>query len=206
MNLRNTTMSRRTTVKVKQSKRQIKNTVVVIGDGETEEAYFDRLTELNAFPNLNFKFVKGNEHNYSTRKKEYADNPHVLLILDIDNTNPGTSKYGKIESLVKSKTTKKYVFFNNYSFEHWLLNHKMYFTKPITDKGQYDLHMKNIFSVESWSNNKDETNRTKIMKQLEFDDLINAKNSITKHAKKEFHLNPSSNMDEFVAYLQDIKG
>ena len=198
-------MTIRKSLTVQKQKRLIKTTVVVLGDGETEESYLNRVNELNAFPSLNLKFVKGNENNYKTKQKEHAENPHVLLIIDVDNTQSGSTKYGLIQSATTSKTTSKNVFFNNYSFELWLLNHKVYFSKPITDKTQYDPQMKSTFLVDSWSNNKDQTNRLKIMSSIEVTDIFTAQGNVTRLGSKQFNMNPSSNLDDFIKYLLNIK-
>lgn len=198
-------MTRRKSITVQKQKRLIKTTVIVLGDGETEESYFNRVNELNIFPSLNLKFVKGNENNYKTKQKEHAENPHLLLIIDVDNTQSGTTKYALIQSATTSRTTSKNVFFNNYSFELWLLNHKIYFSKSITDKSQYDSHMKSTFLVDSWSTNKDQVNRSKIMSSIEFADIFTAQCNVTKLGSKQFNMNPSSNLDEFIKYLLNIK-
>ena len=53
----------------------------------------------------------------------------LIVIIDIDNAESNSTKYNAIKKLVETKKYKGQVFFNNYSFELWLLNHIDYFFK-----------------------------------------------------------------------------
>ena len=84
------------------------------------------------------KYEKGNEFNFETKIKEHAPNKHVIVIIDVDNTASNTPIYNEIKRLIETKKYRNQIFFNNYAFELWLIDHMDYFSKQITDKSQYD--------------------------------------------------------------------
>lgn len=188
----------------KTNKRLVREPVIILGDGETEESYFKHLHSLNIFPKLHIKFEQGDENNFEIKLKEHADNDHILLILDIDNTSSTDPRYSAIDRLASKKSYKKQVYFNNYSFETWLINHINYFATPIDRPQSYDGHILNAFGVRSWYNNKNNRNRTTIMNAINTTNLLTAEQNIARMNQKEAFNNPSSNMDELIDYLRKI--
>lgn len=198
-------MSKRKPVKISKNTRFIiKPTVIILGEGVTEKDYIDLLKELNYFNNVHLKYERGDEENFETKLKEHS-NPNVLVVLDIDNVQSGTSKFNTIQRLVTTKKFKNKVFFNNYSFEIWLLNHLVYFTSPIVAKKEYDSSMKSQFGVKHWSSNKGSSNRKSVMNQINKKGVNAAKKNIgILNNKNPFH-NPSSNMDDLITKIASIK-
>ena len=45
------------------------------------------------------------------------------------------------------------------------------FSKPVTDKTQYDKEMNDVFGIESWSKYKNERNRDQILKMIDYDSI-----------------------------------
>ena len=98
----------------------------------------------------------------------------LLLILDIDNCNNNKDQLHrkeKIKKLIDSKTYKGCIFYNNYSFETWLLLHKFKFNTQLTFRHNYDQFMTKYFGVENWSKYKNDKNRKLIMKQIDIKNI-----------------------------------
>lgn len=163
------------------------------------------MKELNFFSNVNLKYEKGSESNFETKIKEHASNMHVLVIIDVDNVESNTEKYKLIKRLHETKKYKGQIFFNNYSFELWLLNHINYFSKPVIKKIAYDGSMKDTFNVLTWSKYKNQRNRDKVMSHINYDSINHAMKNIKQLDKKTPFENPSSNMDEWVEKINKIK-
>lgn len=171
--------------------------VIILGEGKTEEDYIRRLKKIKYFKNVNIKFEQGDELNFEIKLKEHLENKkNVFVILDVDNESKNTKRYDKIKYLLNKY--KGQVFYNNYSFETWLLNHKEVFSKPITNKNQYDNDILNLFGVSSWSNYKNTQNRSTIMNQIDAINIDAAKTNITNISGNNWDNNPSSNMDLFI--------
>jgi hypothetical protein len=198
-------MAKRKPILTSKKTRYVRPTVIILGDGETEESYINRLKELDFFENVHLKYEKGNELNFETKIKEHATNKNVIVIIDVDNAASNSPKYNEIKRLVETKKYKGRVFFNNYAFELWLLNHIDYFSTPITDKSQYDSSMNDIFGVESWSRYKNQRNRKKIMDMINKDSVEEAVTNIKRLDKKNPFENPSSNMDDCINKIKKIK-
>ena len=80
-----------------------------------------------------------------------------------------------------------------------------YFSKPITDKSQYDSSINDIFGVESWSRNKNQINRKKIMDMITKDSIEQAVINVKRLDKKISFDNPSSNMDDCIQNIKKFK-
>jgi hypothetical protein len=198
-------MAKRKPLQTKRTNRYVRPTVIVLGDGETEKSYINKLKELDFFNSVHLKYEKGNEFNFETKIKEHANNKNVIVIIDVDNAESNSTKYNVIKRLLETKKYKGQIFFNNYSFELWLLNHVDYFSKPVTDKTQYDKEINDIFGIESWSKFKNERNRDQIMRMINHDSIREAATKIKRLNKKKPFKNPSSNMDEWVNKIKKIK-
>jgi len=198
-------MAKRKPLQTKKTNRYVRPTVIVLGDGKTEKSYINKLKELDLFNNVHLKYEEGSELNFETKIKEHANNKNVIVIIDVDNAESNSIKYNAIKKLVDTKKYKGQIFFNNYSFELWLLNHIDYFSKPVTDKTQYDKEINDIFGIESWSKYKNERNRNQIMKLINHESIQTAVVNIKLLNKKKPFKNPSSNMDEWFNKIKKIK-
>jgi hypothetical protein len=198
-------MAKRKPLQTKKTNRYVRPTVIVLGDGKTEKSYINKLKELDLFNNVHLKYEEGSELNFKKKIKEHANNKNVIVIIDVDNAESNSIKYNAIKKLVDTKKYKGQIFFNNYSFELWLLNHIDYFSKPVTDKTQYDKEINDIFGIESWSKYKNERNRNQIMKLIDHESIQSAVPNIKGLNKKKPFKNPSSNMDEWVNKIKKIK-
>lgn len=194
---------KRNRLSVKKKRFEIKPMVVILGDGETERSYVNRLREIKMFDKVNIKFEKGDEENFESKLKEHLNNQkNVFLILDIDNEQSHTKRYDKIMYLIEKYEDK--VFYNNYSFETWLINHKNSFSKPIINKNEYDQEIENNFNVSSWSGYKNKKNRDKIMLQITKENVIEASLNISNISKNKWGDNPSSNMNDLIEEINKV--
>lgn len=178
-----------------KSNRQIKTRVFVVAEGMTEEEYLKRLNNLGIFPKHSFVFKKGKEDNYLLLKKQNLENQHFYLWLDMDNLSPNSKDRGqKINKLYQNKAYRPYIFFNNPSFETFLLNHFINLTKPITTKKEYDELFKKHLGIESWSNNKTKKNICKVMGKISKERFEKGLVNVRSIYKENPFVNPNSNM------------
>ncbi len=183
-------------LKSRKMKRKLRNKVVLYVDGDVEIDYF-RHIGICENSSLKLDIKKGDENKFF--KEIYDEIPH-MIILDIDAVTVGQDpkkRYENIKSLVEDHKTKDMTFFNNYSFETFLLNHVCKFTKPIYNSQDYDKHMRKHFDLkDSWSNKKNQASRNKMLSKIDEEALGNAKIR-SKNLSNNCFRNPSSNMDSF---------
>lgn len=185
---------------------QVKHRVYIVGDGDTEKDYFKRIAELNIFPNIVFETKKGNELNFEIFLQEHFDQD-VFLILDIDNKNkPISSKcrHTKIRNLWEKYEAENIIFFNNYSFELWLINHKKQFNKAVLSRSGYNKPIQDCFGVREWPENRTQKNRKKIMSAIDQEAVNKAINNIKLVESSTPFKNPSSNMEKLMEILTCI--
>lgn len=190
-------MSRKRITSRKHDNLQIKPLVIVIGEGNTEEGYVNKVKTFSLFEKIRIKFIVGNEQNFETILQEHLDIiDDILVILDLDNIQKGTKRYDKILALLLKYPYQ--VFYNNYSFEAWLLNHVDVFAKPINAASEYDPFFKFHFSIDTWHKYKNEQNLNKVLAVVDETSTKNAIKNISVISKKDWDNNPSSNMDKFI--------
>jgi len=183
-----------------------RTTVLLVVDGNVEISYFNKLNRLGIFPKLRLKPINGNENTYKIIFKENLDLQHKYLILDIDNSDKNNAtRAEKIRSITTHRNYKDIVFFNNYSFETFILNHLNLFARPITEKTQYDDEMSKKFGICKWSKYKDQENTDKIIKLIDENSYQVMLNNITYIFKDDCFANPSSNMHLLFEKLERIQ-
>lgn len=196
-------MSRKRLV-AKKKKRITKPLFIVLGEGQTEEAYITKIKQFADFNHINIKFLIGDEESFETQLLEHFEiKSKVLLILDIDHLQSSDTRYKKIDRLIKKY--KAQVFYNNYSFETWLLNHVTSFSRPILKSDEYDIHFENHFDVKSWHRRKSVRNIIKVMHKIDGTALDIALSNIKLISGNNWDNNPSCNMDLFIAKLKKDK-
>lgn len=164
-------------------------------DGTVELEYFKHIN-INNDSSIKLNIKIGNELDFI---RNCADEIPTMVILDIDATtkkNDPKKRYLNLKKIIEGPK-KKNVFFNNFSFETFLLLHVMSFSKPIYKKEEYDILMKNYFGIkDSWSVKKNEYNRRKVFSKIN-EETRKIAISKMKHMSKKPFRNPSSNMDKF---------
>lgn len=183
-------------IRSRKRPRRLKNQVILFVDGEVEIEYLKHI-EINRYDNVRFNVKKGNENDFINI---LHDEIPKMLILDIDavtKRNDPKKRYNNIKYITKDKDIKKDVFFNNYSFETFLLLHVKDFTKRILKIDEYNKDMKAEFDIkDSWSNKKNKSNIQKVFLRIDQKSLKTALLR-AKKLSSTFHKNPSSNMDKF---------
>lgn len=193
-------MSRKRLV-AKKKQRITKPVFIVIGEGSTEEAYVTKIKQFSDFNHINIKFLIGDEESFETQLLEHFEiKSKVFLILDIDHLQRRDARYKKIARLITKY--KAQVFYNNYSFETWLLNHVTSFSRPILQADEYDPYFEKHFDVKSWHRHKNARNLIKVMHKIDETTLNNAVNNIKLISSNNWDINPSSNMDVFISLLK----
>ena len=104
--------------------------IKIFVDGVTEIDYFQRINELIMLSNISIQAEIGKYEKFKDYRRR---NPlkQVMFIEDIDGVSVYSKnqqkkiKYQKLLSILnKSNGLGDSIFYNNYSFETWLLNHK----------------------------------------------------------------------------------
>jgi len=183
--------------------RKLKTIIMLFVDGEVEIEYFKHIN-INDKNNIRFVIKKGNELDFI--KNMYDEVVH-MVILDIDatsRTNDPKNRYLNLEKLVKDKTVKHNVFFNNYSFETFLLLHVIKKVKPIYKGKDYDSLMKKHFNIDNgWYKNKNNNNMNKIFSLINDESVKFAIENCEKISHRAFD-NPSTNMHLFFERMLEI--
>lgn len=196
---------RRSSSSKKGSRQQIQRIYLVV-EGATEVAYFTRLNELGIFPNCTFKVKEGGVEEFKSAKKQNYENKHVYLILDVDNLDSQNLDRGKkIGELYNNKNYTSHIFFTNYSFETFLINHFESFTRCVTNKKQYNIYMKSLFGIESWSVNKHENNRKRIMDKITKDNFSVAIENCKKLYNEDIFHNPNTNIHLLFEIIKKVQ-
>lgn len=190
----------------RKKQRRLKNEIILYVDGEVEIAYFKHIN-INQIDNVRFSIKKGDEIEFL---KNIDDEIPRMIILDIDaitKDNDPKKRYLNIDKILKDHRTNKNVFYNNYSFETFLLLHITDRIEPIYHAKAYDKLMTKYFKLkDKWSRHKDASNLKLIFSMIDQDSLNNAIER-TKQFNKDAFLNPSSNMCDFferIKYLDKV--
>ncbi len=189
----------------KRKQRTKKEPIIIIVDGDTEVAYFRRLNELKIFPKLNFKPTIGTELDASYIFKENLDIQHKFVILDIDNCRmlDNNNREEKIRKIINDKEFQNKIFYNNYAFETFLLNHIRFFPNKIIKKKEYDKYMKKHFNVENWSS-RGSTQISKITEKITLESFEVMLENIPKIYNEDCFYNPNSNLHKLFEILKQI--
>jgi len=128
--------------KFKRKKKRLKNNVILYVDGGVEKDYFNHLN-INSKDNVYFNIKIGDERDYIRNQDD--EEPH-LLIVDVDATEKKVDPKKRYSDL-KSLKNDDNVFFNNYAFETFLLQHVKPFNRPIMKSKEYDNDMNECFGL-----------------------------------------------------------
>jgi RloB-like protein len=183
-------MSRRRNISNKRIRNE-KLVIRLIVDGETEEDYFNHLNNLEVYERIAFKPKRGNELDYKREKIRESDNP-VFFIVDIDAKEQDKA----LDKLIKNDK----IFFNNYSFETFLIAHKTIPFGKVLTKKEYNQKINEHFHVEEYKKTKEQ--RKKIISQIDKGNLESALSNIKYINNDNMYKNPSSNMHELFAIIE----
>lgn len=188
--------------KKKQSQRKFNREYVekykLYVDGPTEIDYFKKLNDLKVYKYLSFKplasGVNGYEYDYEKSK--------CSLIVDIDAKDKRKSRkeYNRLSSLINNSDYN--VFYNNYSFESFLLLHRNKSVKSVFSSNGYDISIKRTFDIDEWSHDKNKFKRTKLLNNISKDDILRAKENTKLYNNKNWYDNPSTNFYKFFEFIE----
>lgn len=188
---------------------KINKTYLCYFEGSQEERYFRHFSKLvkSQFENITIKFKKVEKlkilQNSSTQIPKVA-------IFDYDNNKKDFEEKIKI-----CKKGKIYIAYSNLNFDLWLLLHKMFFNKIVTNNDDYVDLVRKEYGLSKTDNIKKESNIDKIVEQIKIPDIkfaINNADKIMKGKQEDkkiicrnytYYNNPSMSIHEF---LKDIFG
>lgn len=155
-------------------------------EGHTEQWYFNWLKgEINNHPKAEFDVTIVSKIEKSPLKfaktVSKITNPEIAHICDIESNNEEHKNnfeniLNEISKVKKQKGLSYQLGYSNFTFELWMILHKIECNAPLTDRKQY-LHFVNRAFNKEYSRLKefkDEANFKSCLQQLTIDDVINA--------------------------------
>ena len=214
--------SKRKATKVKQLQRAKESRkpydkVLIVCEGEKTEPYYLialrdhlKLSQANIKIDPNCDSSPTSVVKYAKELiKESLKNPydHVFRVIDRDRHSDFNTAIAQINGY-KNKDTKLHAIVSNPCFEFWILLHFNYTTKLFGTSGDspcINLIKKNLkVFIEDYKKGDKAIMPTIIKSGLEMA-IVNAKRA-NKTAKKNGSDNPTTQMDELVNYLKNLKG
>lgn len=184
----------------RRKQRKLKNNIILFVDGHVEKRYFNHIN-INRYKSIKFKIKIGDELDYI---RNYKDEVGIMVILDIDGIterNDPKKRFNNISKIINHDN----VFYNNFSFEGFLLHHVCDFNAKILSSNEYDQHMRDEFGViDSWSRNKNINNSDKILNKVT-KETMEAAIIRSKSLNNHFYTNPSSNMNKLFDRLEVLE-
>ncbi len=194
-------------------------------EGQTEKNYLHWLERL-INQNLNDKVVKFNIKVTNSPLKRIKSLPidqrvDVYHFCDIESLEPYHIKifHKTIDDLVKAKSKPNikdyYLCYSNFTFELWIILHKMNFYSSVSNRKNYIKQINYLFKTDfrGLHEFKRKENIIKILKQLKIEDVINAiwrEKEIVRHNELNnyqkikykgynyFRENPSSSVGSYI--------
>lgn len=175
--------------------------IILFVDGDTEIDYFHRINNIQRYPYLSLKPIKGNFDSFQ-REREKIDAKNAYLILDIDDhgANENDPNYAKLKSVIEANSET--VFFSNYAFETWLLLHKIKNPPYALNGNEMNKKIETRFKLDS-SWRKTQQQRDIVMSQID-NESISAAIHRNQSISKEWTMNPSTNLCELFSKLIEL--
>lgn len=184
--------------------RQFKSKVLILCEGLTEKNYFNAMKEDLGLPKtiaVNVIDCKGDVTDIlKNAKKEGFEK--IFVVFDHDNF----PKRGDVFKLASSKNVD--VIFSSICFELWFLFHYKNSTKAFASEAELEKELKKCIGMESYEKNsfkhysilKDKTATGKSNAEKIRSSVIDNNEGV-----EVFNLNPFTNVDELVVYLENQK-
>lgn len=178
----------------------------LVVEGKVERDYFTKINSINMFPNIQLEITIGNIKEFKTIYKSNLDNP-VFFVFDLDNHSKHSKEHTEFINLTREY--KGCIIYSRFSFETFLLNHKLFFNQSITQKSQYDSLIRNYFSIDHWGEEKNLRNRQTLINQINVENVKTAIDNCKKIEKsivdeKKTERNPYTNMHILFKELDKI--
>lgn len=184
--------------------REFKSKVLILCEGLTEKNYFNAMKEDLGLPKtiaVNIINCKGDVTDVlKNAKKEGFEK--IFVVFDHDNF----PKRGDVFKLASQKNAE--VIFSSICFETWYLLHFKNSTKAFTSEAELEKELKKCIGMENYEKNN--FKHYSILK----DKIATAKSNAEKSRltiiennddEEVFNLNPFTNVDELVIYLEKQK-
>lgn len=184
--------------------RSFKEKIVILCEGLTEKNYFNAMKEDLGLPKtiaVNVIDCKGDVTDILKNAKKDGFEK-IFVVFDHDNF----PKRGDVFKLASRKDAD--VIFSSICFETWYLLHFKNSTKAFTSEAELEKELKKCAGMENYEKNN--FKHYSILK----DRITNAKSNAQKirlsiindnHGVEVFNLNPFTNVDELVFYLESQK-
>ncbi|MEO7976728.1 RloB family protein [Flavobacterium sp.] len=184
--------------------RSFKEKVLILCEGLTEKNYFNALKEDLGLPKtiaVNVIDCKGDVTDVLKNAKKDGFEK-IFVVFDHDNF----PKRGDVFKLASNKNAD--VIFSSICFELWFLFHYKNSTKAFASEAELERELKKCIGMESYEKNN--FKHYSILK----DKIANAKSNAEKirlsviddnEGAEVFNLNPFTNVDELVIYLESQK-
>lgn len=184
--------------------RQLKSKVLILCEGLTEKNYFNALKEDLGLPktiSVNVIDCKGDVTDILKNAKKDGFEK-IFVVFDHDNF----SKRGEVFKLASGKNAN--VIFSSICFEAWFLFHYRNSSKAFVSETELEKELKKCIGMENYEKNN--FKHYSILK----DKLATAKSNAKKtrlsviqnnEGVQVFNLNPFTNVDELVIYLESQK-
>jgi hypothetical protein len=184
--------------------RQLKSKVLILCEGLTEKNYFNAMKEDLGLPKtiaVNIIDCKGDVTDVLKNAKKDGFEK-IFVVFDHDNF----SKRGDVFKLASQKNVD--VIFSSICFEIWYLLHFKNSTKAFTSEAELEKELKKCTGMENYEKNN--FKHYSILKDKITVAKSNAKKSRLTVVQNNdgvevFNLNPFTNVDELVIYLENQK-
>lgn len=189
--------------------RILKNKVLILCEGKTEENYFNAFKEDLGLPkNFSVKVIESDKSDCkgivldAIKRAKKDDYKEVFILFDHDN------QANRKEAFELAEKRGVRVFFSSICFEFWYLCHFKNSTKVFNSEAELEIELKKQNGFENYS--KTDFKHYSILK-----DKLNTAKSNSKKIRGEvinnnfnveiYNLNPYTDVDELVLYLEEQK-
>lgn len=186
--------------------------VTIYCEGIGDEKYIQWLNKLNYYDRLSFKAesIDGNGNFnklYKKIKSLLISNEEAVfcILMDMDNGKSKTYYESCVKQLKEHdfcEQPTKIIFFTNYSFELFILNHynEYYCTKAV-NKRTYQKDIEKRFGISEFKGR--EVQWDGLFRKLKIEDFEKAKQNLS-NISLQMDCNPSTNITEFFDYMDII--
>lgn len=190
--------------------RAFKSKVLILCEGLTERNYFNAMKEDFRLPKtIGVEVFQSNKVDCkgvveeAIKKAKREGFQEIFVVFDHDNQ----AKRDEAFKLASDKNIK--VIFSSICFESWYLFHFKNSTKAFTSEAELEKELKKCGAMENYE--KNDFKHYSILKDKLASAKINAENVrlsviANNYGVEVFNLNPYTNVDELVNYLESHKG
>ncbi len=189
--------------------RSLKNKVLILCEGKTEENYFNAFKEDLGLPkSFSVKIFQSDNSDCkgiiedAIKKAKKDEFKEIFIIFDHDNQAHRKEAF----ELASKKNIK--IHFSSICFEIWYLHHYKNSTRAFNSEKELEIELKKCQGLENY--NKTDFKHYSILKdkiEIAKRNSKTIRNSVMKNNPnvEVFNLNPYTNIDELIEYLEEQK-